>query len=342
MKENRTSKMFGVTLFFVIVTITLIECKKTTTNTPTTNTPTTNTLTTSEGYTSLSDFFTKNGVAMQTYTISGSAGGSFTSPQGTQVTIPANAFVTNGSTPVTGNLIIQFKDIYKKSDMLLSNMPTQTATGPLKSGGEFFIKVLANDIAVTLANGKNIQVQQPFMGQVKDTAMAPFVLAAPTGSINANPVWVNNPQDSNTVAVDPDSIVDSYVFSLYQYNNSESSGTWCNSDNSSYFAAYSQTNLTINSNIDITGYDISVFLVFTDINSMVHVYHNYAETVNANDFPYNYAPVGLKCTVVAIAEKSGNVYSSFTPITISANQTVNFNLTQTTTTAFKTALKALD
>ncbi len=336
MKQNRTSKMFAITLFFVIITVTLIECKKdsVTTASTTTNTPTTNTLTTSEGYTSLSDFFIKNGVAMQTYTISGSAGGSFTSPQGTQVTIPANAFVTNGSTPVTGNLIIQFKDIYKKSDMLLSNMPTQTATGPLKSAGEFFINVEANNSPVTLANGKNIRVQQPLMGQAKDLAMAPFVLAPATGSVNANPVWANNSQDT----VNPNQIVDAYMFTLNQYDSTQSSGTWCNSDVSSYFSAYSQTNLIINPSIDITGYDINIFLVFTDINSMVHVY----QSNNSNNFPYNYAPVGLKCNVVAVAAKGGNLYSSFTPITISANQTVNFNLTETTTTAFKTALKALD
>ena len=86
------------------------------------------------------DFFEKNGVQMQTHTIDATAGGTFTSPQGTVVTIPANAFVTGGGAPITGNVNIEFKDIYKKSDMLLSNMSTQTATGPLKSAGEFFIK----------------------------------------------------------------------------------------------------------------------------------------------------------------------------------------------------------
>jgi len=331
MKKNRTSKMLSIAFFFGIISITLIECKKDSV-TPTT----TNTKTTTEGYTSLSDFFTKNEVPMQTFTVDGTAGGTFTTPQGTKVTIPANAFVKGGGITVTGNVTIQFKDICKKSDMLLSNMPTQTATGPLKSAGEFFIKALANDSALMLAIGKNIMVQQPFMGQAKDAAMLPFVFAAPTGSINANPVWINNPQDSNTVTLDSVKYPDSYVFSLYKFNSPVSVGSWCNSDNSTYFSNYSQTTLTIHPNIDVTSYDVSVFLVFTDINSMVHVYQG------GVDFPYSYAPVGLKCNVVAVAAKGGKLYSSFTPITISANQTVNFNLTETTTDAFKTALKALD
>ncbi|MGP8213998.1 MAG: hypothetical protein ACLQQ4_00400 [Bacteroidia bacterium] len=84
-------------------------------------------------------------------------------------------------------------------------------------------------------------------------------------------------------------------------------------------------------------YNTYVFLVFKNINSMVHVYQGTGYT-----FPYAYAPVGLQCTVVAVGIKGGKVYSSFTPITISANETVNFTLSETTTAQFKTQLKALN
>ena len=70
---------------------------------------------------------------------------------------------------------------------------------------------------------------------------------------------------------------------------------------------------------------------------MVHVY-NYG----TNTFPYLYAPQGLQCTVVAVGVKGGTVYSSFTPITITSNQTVNFSMTATTTAAFESALTALN
>lgn len=70
---------------------------------------------------------------------------------------------------------------------------------------------------------------------------------------------------------------------------------------------------------------------------MVHVYNDVG-----NAFPYNYAPVGLPCTVVAIGVKDGKVYSSFTPITISANQTVSFSMSETTTADFKSQLAALN
>ncbi|MBI3502499.1 MAG: hypothetical protein HY063_11975 [Bacteroidetes bacterium] len=293
------------------------------------DTPPSNSTTTTENYSSVNDFFVKNGVAMQTYTVSGTTGGSFTSPQGTVVTIPANAFVTQSNAPVTGNVTIQFKDLYKKSDMLLSNMPTMMAYGaPLKSGGEFFIKASANNSAVVLAPGKKITAAQPVaLTGILDSAMQPFVQQKDSSGTYS---WGLTSADSiNYVA-------SNYLFSLYQFNVPVDSGSWSNSDNSSYFSSYPQTTLTLQPNDNLTTYGTNVFLVFKNISSMVHVYHN------GTNFPYYYAPQGLQCTLVAVGIKSGILYSSFVPITISSNQTVNFSLSQTTTSAFITQLKTLN
>jgi hypothetical protein len=70
---------------------------------------------------------------------------------------------------------------------------------------------------------------------------------------------------------------------------------------------------------------------------MVHVYYD-----SYSGFPYNYAPQGLPCTLVALGVKNGTLYSSFVPITITANETVSFTLSKTNTNEFKNQLKALD
>src|ERR1035438_331870 len=106
--------------FACVIILTITSCKKKESTPSNTATTTTTTIT----YSSTNNFFVQNGVSMQTYNVNGTTGGSFTSPQGKVVTIPANAFVTQTNVPITGNVIIQFKDIYKKSDMLLSNIPT--------------------------------------------------------------------------------------------------------------------------------------------------------------------------------------------------------------------------
>ena len=319
----------------VVAVISIISCKKEE-SAPSVQNPTTNT----DTYSSLSDFYSKNGVPKQTFTINASVGGSFITPQSTTVNIPANAFVNAANVPVTGTVAIEFKDIYTKSDMLLSDMGTQQPfSGPLESAGEFFIKAIANNIAVQIDTAKKIVINQPVMaGAVANPSMAAFVEVPDSAN---HPEWWPAPVIQAAVAVSTVALAaNQYVFSLYSFSMPTSSGSWCNSDNSSFFAGYPKTNLTIHANFATApyGFNLDVFLIFKNINSMVHVYNNYG----TDDFPYYYAPLGLQCTVVTVGTKDGKLYSSFAPITISASQTVNFNVTETTTEAFKTALKALN
>ena len=300
-------------------------CKK---NDAATSTPAA--ITASDNYASMAAFHAQNGVPMQTFTINAVTGGSFTTPQGTIVTIPANAFLTQAGGAVTGNVTIKFKDIYKKSDMLLSDKGTKYYDGtPLKSGGEFFIKAMHSNAALQLVIGKKISVSQPIsqMG-VLDTAMVPMI--AVDSIANNKPVWFQSSTDSLT------SYANNYVFSLYTFNNPLDSGSWCNSDQA-YFTGVSQTTLTLHPMDTVNVYTTQVYLMFSNINSMVHVYYD-----GTTNFPYTFAPLNGQCTVVAVGVRNGKLYSSFTPITITNNLTVNFTLSQTTTADFKTRLNTLN
>lgn len=312
-------------LLFIFLIIAIVSCKKDTKIT------TTNPLTSSENYSSVKDFFSKNNVAMQTYTVNGATGGSFISPQGTTVTIPANAFLTKSSIPVIGLVTIQFKDIYKKSDMLFSNMPTMTLSGsPLKSGGEFFIKAIQNNSALLLASGKKISISQPASltgGLDTLNIQQPFI--GQQDSLSGY-LWGQTSLDSIKYAAS------NYIYGLYKFNTPVDSGSWCNSDNASYFSAYAQTTLTLIPSESINTYNTAVFLVFKNISSMIHVYN-----IGAS-FPYSFAPQGLQCTLVAVGVKNGTLYSSFVPITISANQSISFSLNTTTTSDFVSQVQALN
>jgi hypothetical protein len=285
-----------------------------------------------DNYANTNAFFATNGVAMQHYTVDAVSGGTFTTPQGTVVTVAPNSFLTQTGGPVTGSVDISFKDIYKKSDMLMSFVPTITFYGaPIKSGGEFYIKASQSGSALILTGMKPILVAQPLNGKPVDSAMAPMVRVQDTiGQGQTGLIWAINGID--TVRNSPSG----YVFSLYTFQNPPDSGSWCNSDNSSYFSAYTQGTLTL-TETDTAQYGTYVFLVFSGLNSMVHVYNGAGSA-----FPYYYAPIGLQCTVVAVGTKGGKLYASFTPITISNNLNVNFSLSPTTTTAFKSSLQQLD
>src|ERR1700753_1562403 len=69
-------------------------------------------------YSSVKDFLSQTALPIKTYSINASTGGSFTTSQGTVVTIPANNFIYQSGKPVTGTVSVEFNDIYKKSDML--------------------------------------------------------------------------------------------------------------------------------------------------------------------------------------------------------------------------------
>lgn len=306
---------------FILAVALAIACRKTETPPPAAN----------GNFTTVDAFLAQNAPALQTYTIDATKGGSFTSPQGTKVIIPANAFINPANQPVSGNVTITFKDLYKKSDMLFADVSTALIWGaPLKSAGEFFIKAVKDDMNLNLANGKFINIEQPAAltgGLDNINIMAPFAVQ---DSVTKRGGWTPDPMDSVKYGADK------YIFSMYRFKSPLDSGSWCNSDNETYFKAYTQTLLTLKPTDKIDSFKTSVYLVFKNITSMVHVYDD-----NTN-FPYYYAPVGLQCTMVAIGVNKGNLYSAFVPFTISANQVVNFTLSKTTAADFKAQLKALD
>ena len=282
-------------------------------------------------YGSMKDFYALNAVKSTTFSADGTTGTTTTTSHGTLISIPANAFVTLAGNPVTGTVSIEYKELYKKSDMLFSDKPTVLFNGaPLKSGGEFFMKATANGAAVQIAPGNFITVEQPLNGFPFDPAMMAFTAVTDTFQ------WV----PANNAAVN-DSVVGysytSYIFGLYTFNYPEDSGTWCNSDNGSFFSSYPQTVLTMHQNDNPQLYGTDVFLIFSDINSMIHVYSD-----AGGDFPYMYAPQGLNCTVVAVGVRDSMLYSSFVPVTIGANQTVNFSMHQTTDADFYQKVDALN
>jgi hypothetical protein len=161
----------------------------------------------------------------------------------------------------------------------------------------------------------------------------PFVFGPDLSGIGATfNTWNWSPADSVFTGANE------YIFSLYAFSSPVESGTWCNSDNDSYFSGYPQTQLTILPNDNPTTFHTEVYLLFKNISSMVHVYSSGFD----DTFPFYSAPEGLECTLVAVGVKEGILYSSFVPFTIGHNQSLGFSLTPTTTSNFIDELEALN
>ncbi|MBK6482691.1 MAG: hypothetical protein IPG01_06060 [Chitinophagaceae bacterium] len=275
-------------------------------------------------YNAVEDFLTANEVKSQSFTFEGSTGGVFTAEQGTEIFIPAYSFATESGFPIAGNVTLEFKEIYKKSDMVLSAKPTIQWDGrPLKSEGEFFLRATYNGDAVQIAPGASIVVVPNTFGLPSDTNMEAF-------TAQMNPFsW-----SPATGA----SVVDSVFNRLFigQLLNPKDSGTWYNCDDGSLFDAYQQTTLALHQNDATYLYDTQVFLVFDDINTVLQVDNT------GNDFKFDFAPVGLNCMAVALGVKEGILYSSIVPITIAPNQTIAFTMSPVSEEMLKGQLRLLD
>ncbi|MEI6853633.1 MAG: hypothetical protein WCL06_12350 [Bacteroidota bacterium] len=293
-------------------------------------------ITSTDNYTSMDNFYSSNESPMQTYTIDGATGGSFTTPQNTVVKIPAFAFKTPSGDSVNGPVTISFKDVYKKSDMLLNQLSTNLSDGrPMKSAGMFYIKAEKGGQALYMAHGKSIRVTQPLNGVALDPNMRAYVIRKDSANVWSNP-WIGGNGSSIVLYGNLVDTINGYFYNLSQFTPPLGNGTWCNSDNPSFFAAYPQTTLTLVPKESIADYSMQLYLFFNTVNCAVHIWDN------DTDFSYIYAPVGLQCTAVAFGVKDGKLYSCFTLLTINTNLHVNFSLSETTTADFMAQLNALN
>src|SRR5690606_13790530 len=104
-------------------------------------------------------FLENRGENIQTGTIDAETGGSIYGDQGTELVFEPNAFLDGNGSPVTGDVTIELIESYKKSDMLLMNMPTngRRPNGDVEtiiSGGEFYVNATKD--------GENLQLDEGF------------------------------------------------------------------------------------------------------------------------------------------------------------------------------------
>jgi hypothetical protein len=99
----------------------------------------------------LQDFFNRNMVPSQMFTIDAGTGGVINTAEGTRITFPPNALLTASGQLVTGNVAVEFKEINRKADFFLSNKPTVANNAPLESGGTWKLNI-SKDGAVLRIN----------------------------------------------------------------------------------------------------------------------------------------------------------------------------------------------
>jgi hypothetical protein len=291
-----------------------------------------------EYYSSTSDFIEQNAVQKQHFVINATTGGTYTALQGTEITIPANCFKSLNNELISGNVDIYFQEVYKKSDMIFGSVNTGNSLSQeiLISGGMFSFEAKKNENDVIIDD--SVKVVLPFSSSPEpaDSGMMPFVYVFDP-LVSSSNFWYNVQDTLNLI---PDVKLGlnaiSYVMELF---NSMSFGTWVNCDNGEYFNNFNRVPVNLHLTQPVDSFGTMVSLVFRDQNSVVSLYSN---SVDPDEFSYQFAPEGVSCTAVAFGVKNGKLYSSFTPFQISNNYSVNISMEQTTRNEFKYKLEQLN
>ncbi|KAB2810396.1 hypothetical protein [Phaeocystidibacter luteus] len=124
-------------------------------------------------YTSINELLEDMAPPVQTFGFDADDGGVFTTPRGSQITIPSSAFVGLNGQPISGNVQLEFQEIFTRTDMMTTGVTTVSNNALLNSGGAYTIDVTQNGQSLAVAPNASIEVRIP--EQAVDPGMQIFV-----------------------------------------------------------------------------------------------------------------------------------------------------------------------
>lgn len=240
----------------------------------------------------------------QSFTIDASSGGSLTSSSGSQITFYGNSFINGMGQDVTGNISIEFIEIFDKSDMLRLNKPTMGvlpngAQRPLVSGGEFQIKAFQNGSELSLKAGSTYSL----------------VSNAPSGVANPDMQLFYGEEDGDTLTwFTQDTLNNAGVFAEgNQYYSYLDALNWINCD---YFMNYNGPLTTVSAQLPsgFTNNNAMLFMSFDGLNSITQIYgfENGVFTTG----PYYEVPVGTEVHFIAVTIINDQPHTAIVSATI--------------------------
>lgn len=232
--------------------------------------------------------------------------------EGTSIILSGNNFSDAAGNPLSGNVDIKLVEIYKKSDMVLTNKTTLGEQGAglsqLISGGEFYIEVTQSGVPVTVPNALEVQT--------KTTTTPDFNMNLFNGNVGTDGdiTW----QESiDSVTVDTDSTQGNWFYS-FPYGDSIG---WINCD---YFwnNPAPQTDVIVNTPSHCDETNTNVYVVFQTENAAANLYHETGSTFGTGSW-YT-LPEGLDVYFVVVTDDGGQLQYGIQSATIGTNHVENF------------------
>lgn len=262
--------------------------------------------------------------APQKFTVNASTQNSFSGQKGTRVMLPANAFVTASGGPVSGNVTIEFKEIYEVWEMVLNNKFTQVGTTPIESGGQFYIRATQGGAELKLAPGKTVLAALP-----ADTAMPNMQVFTGSrfdsaGQSNFSWQLAADPA-TNNVAIRADSAgMQDYLMQFGMLG-------WINCDR---FLNEPLHDVQVKIANALPNEQIGVVVHLDGMKSVMQLWSN--GTVYKGKVPER----GV--TFIALSNRNGQAYAAFQSAQVQAGQQYTLTMAPSTDEAFGQKLKTLN
>lgn len=244
-----------------------------------------------------------------------------TSANGVQININGNCLTLNGN-PVTGQVQLEYVELFEKGNMLTTNKPTM-GTLPngdktlLISGGEFFIEATQNGSALDTTCGLQLIIPASLTGGA-DPLMSLW-----EGEIDAedNLTWDEVEDATGQGGV--------FVEGSEYYGLLQGFG-WSNVDRF-YSDPRPKTLIQVQAPIGYNFTNSAVYLSYNGEDSGLAALDTYDGTLNLFSEHYGQIPIGLECHVIFVTEDNGIWRYAIKPVTIVANDIITFTMDDTTT-----------
>lgn len=303
-------------------TILLSSCKKDTLDNPQT-----------ESFSSLKDFFDRNGEEVQRFVIDPTQYNVVTGKKNCKLYINANSLVDANNNPPAGNVTVELREILSYKDMLLSDAPTTSYGQILGSGGEMYIRFSSGTANYMPESDSAVIASIPFTEDPADTMGVFFGTDSDTAAVN----WV--PDTTNYVTVIPAYYTIPLDPTYWLFNNGFA---WINCD---YF--WENPNPRTNVTIDVSpngenGEEVEIrgYMIFKNINSVSN-----CGNLSSNQYLLTgfWIPTGVPATVIVIGVGTftGKAYFGKVDVTVTTDLITNVSLTQKTSDEIKNIVDGL-
>ncbi len=258
-------------------------------------------------------------------------GFTFTSTKGVKIVLAPNSLKLPNGTLATGQVNIDYKEIFSRGSMLTNNRTTlgklpDGKKALLKSGGAFFLNGTQGTQQLTLVN--NVQLQIPAALTVADPEMT---LWKGIVDENDNLTWDEIKTDAN--GTNGGRVFLEGKGDTKTYYAAFSSFGWTNVDKF-YSDPRPKTTLLVAVPNGYDNQNCAVYLSYDgEGNNSLANLDTYSSTTKLFSEHYGQIPVGLNMHVIFVTEDSGQWRYAIKGVTVAANDTYTFTLAETALTS---------